>query len=166
MAANSLKPEFPPLLEVGLHERTVTQLRELCVNGFVDRAVRREPIMSGLDAMVKKLAEGGIIGKLWVDGSFLTQKSEPDDVDLLLHVTASFVEKCDQKVRQLLDWFRAEQQEAYACHTFMWIEFEKEDDPDYWIGEYTRAYWLKQYGFARFNAVKGIAVVKLPDGAA
>src|SRR5437762_2503951 len=119
MGANSLKPEFPPLLPVGLHEKTMIQLRDLCVNGFVDRAIRREPIMAGLDAMVKKLIEGGISGQLWVDGSFLTCKSEPDDVDLLLHVTASFIEKCDAGSKQLLAWFSGQQQEAYSCHTFL-----------------------------------------------
>ena len=87
MARSFIKPEFPPLLDVGLHQMTMAELRGLCVDRFADRAISREPIMSGLEALLRKLKDGGIVGNLWVDGSFLTQKSDPGDVDLLLHMS-------------------------------------------------------------------------------
>jgi hypothetical protein len=72
----ALKPDFPPLLPEGLHPTTIAELRELCVAGF-PLSNGRERIMAGLEAVVQRLEQEGIVGDLWVDGSFMTQAIEP-----------------------------------------------------------------------------------------
>jgi hypothetical protein len=36
--------------------------------------------------------------------------------------------------------------------------------PDYWVGQYMQAYWMRQWGFSRGQEFKGIAVLHLPKG--
>lgn len=45
--------------------------------------------MDGFVALIKRLNEANIIGEIWVNGSFLTAKPEPNDVDLLLRVSSA-----------------------------------------------------------------------------
>jgi hypothetical protein len=42
--------------------------------------------MDGLDTIVGKLIAARIVGDFWVNGSFLTQKIDPEDTDVVLHV--------------------------------------------------------------------------------
>src|SRR5688572_26578012 len=85
------KDEFPPLLPEGFHSKALADIRTLCVdNPQFARSSTRERIMGRLDAAVKRLADAGIVGELWIDGSFLTQKINPEDVDLSLKVDGDF----------------------------------------------------------------------------
>jgi hypothetical protein len=81
--AGAYKPEFPPLLQEGLHPMTLADLRALCVGAF-PLSVRRDPIMRSLEAMCVALSASLTKAEVWVDGSFLTQKIEPDDVDVIV----------------------------------------------------------------------------------
>jgi hypothetical protein len=77
------KPEFPPLLAAGFYTRTMEELRKMCVEPYPS-SQRRPEIMAGLESIHLRLIGLSITGELWVDGSFLTKKEEPDDVDVVL----------------------------------------------------------------------------------
>ena len=63
------KDEFPPLLPEGFHSKALADIRTLCVdNPQFARSSTRERIMGRLDAAVKRLADAGIVGELWIDG--------------------------------------------------------------------------------------------------
>ena len=59
--------------------------------------------MVGLRAMVGLLTADGIRGNLWIDGSFVTKKLEPDDVDVVLEISEPTEITPEQKNR--LKWF-------------------------------------------------------------
>jgi hypothetical protein len=80
--ALSLKREYPPLLAAGLHPKTIAELRVMCVDAF-PLSTRRDPIMQALQSMLTSLSVALLRADVWVDGSFVTEKIEPDDVDLL-----------------------------------------------------------------------------------
>ena len=39
-------------------------------------------LMTCLESIIENLCKAGMSGELWVDGSFLTEKIDPDDIDL------------------------------------------------------------------------------------
>jgi hypothetical protein len=144
---------------------SMSALRQLCVNGF-PLSQTRAPIMAGMEAAISKLVSGGIAGDLWVDGSFLTMKIDPEDVDMTLRLTAAFVNGCTNEQTILINWFNSGEhlKNPYFCHSHAWVDYPP-GHPLYWNSEWDRAYWIRQWGFSRRSERKGIAVVSLPQGA-
>jgi hypothetical protein len=159
MSSPSSKPEYPPLLPVGRHPFTLEQLRALCVEDF-PLSTTRTGIMKNLEAVVCELAEAKVCGELWIDGSFLTEKIDAKDVDLVLRVDGAFYDACDATQRAAMDWVGGNLSDTHSCDSYLHFEYAA-GDPNYWVGEYMHAYWMKQWGFSRGGDMKGIAVVKL-----
>ena len=154
------KSEYPPLLPVGLHVVSVTQLVNLCVTPFPLSSTRKN-IMHGLQKVLDRLDWAGVEAEVWVNGSFLTQKMDPEDSDIAVRVSYNVYESGTAEQRAVLDWLGNEDLKPdYLCHSFFWVEWPV-SHPMYWVGEYERAYWLRQWGFSRGEEYKGIAVVKL-----
>jgi len=81
--AGGNKTEFPPLLADGLHQMSVAELKQLCVMEF-PLSKRREAIMRSLESLLAGLSSATVKAQVWIDGSFLTKKIDPDDVDLVV----------------------------------------------------------------------------------
>jgi hypothetical protein len=161
MGASQLKPEFPPLLTAGFHFYSLAELRALCVAPFDGVSITRRAIMDHLAAIVDKLSTAGIVGEVWVDGSFLTQKIDPDDSDILVRVASSIYDTDPQK-RAVVDW--ASHPDLYVTHTcdaYKWIEYTV-GHPLHSDSESDRVYWTDWYGKSRKGILKGIAVITLP----
>ena len=114
--------------------------------------------MAGLLAMVDLLTSDGIRGDLWVDGSFVTTKLDPDDVDVVLELAEITGVTPAQEER--LQWFSsrqaadvAQKYDDYGCDCYVTIRS-------------TRDYWLSQFGRDRGNNPKGIAILQINGGAA
>ncbi len=157
--ASLYKVEYPPLLMEGLHELTLADLRVLCVDGF-PLSTRRDPVMRVLESMCLAMSTALVPAAVWVDGSFLTEKIEPDDVDVVVVMQAGNRTSEQQAV---ID--RIENQEfvfPVTCDSYVNVEYPQ-GHKKYWFSQYMRAYWIKQFGFARNDKVmKGIAVVRTP----
>ncbi|GAB2668285.1 DUF6932 family protein [Arenimonas aestuarii] len=76
------KPDFPPLLQAGFHPLDRAGLEELCVSAFPGSTTRRE-LLDQFDAFMGELRGYGLKGQIWIDGSFVTEKPDPSDIDLL-----------------------------------------------------------------------------------
>lgn len=166
MSTPSGRKEYPPLLPIGMHLMTVGQLRSLCVNRF-PLSTTRDKIMSGLEAVIEALRKQGVVGEVWVDGSFVTEKINPKDSDILLHVEGNFYDNATPEQRAVVDWVNDEDLETpYDCDSYVYFDYPA-GHPWYWVGVYFLAYWMKQYGFSRDDAsgaplyYKGIAVIQL-----
>lgn len=156
------KEDFPPLLPVGRHPTELETLKQLCVDAFPASATRR-PIMAGLLCVVRQLSRLGIIGELWVDGSFLTSKVDPEDVDVVLSLQSDFADRCNPEQTEAVLWVAGDLHDSHKCHSFVLVQWP-EGHPRYWDGHYSYVYWMKQWGFDRAECRKGIAVVQLPQG--
>ena len=157
----SEKTEFTPLLPSGFHSVTVEGLKALCVEGF-PASTHRSDIFDKLHSVIQRLNEYEIPGELWVDGSFLTEKMDPGDVDLLLVLGSEFVEtRATPDQKETLKWSSSsELKGSHSCDAYLHIEYPKEH-PLYNDGQWMRAYWIRQYGFSRDTDMKGIAVITL-----
>lgn len=155
------KDEFPPLLEAGFHEKTVEQLRALCVDARrFQKSTSRARLMDRLSSLIGSTTRLGIVGEFWIDGSFLTEKLDPKDVDLSLRIQASVYDQGTPEQIKFMDWL-TEIHDTEQIDGYLQLEFPV-DDPNYALGISNHDYWKKQWGISRTGVPKGIAVVKLP----
>jgi hypothetical protein len=152
--------EYPGLLPLGWHQKSMAELRELCVDRF-PLSNTRDMIMQGLEQIVDTLRSHNIVGDLWVNGSFLTEKINPNDVDVVLFVDGGFVENATPQQRETIAWLSSDLRGSHGCDSYIGIRWP-ESSPRYSEGEYWRAYWTRQWGFNRIDEpVKGIVVMSL-----
>lgn len=124
------------------------------------KSVTRAKIMRELAAILRALNSAGARGELWIGGSFLTRKTDPLDVDVVLMV--------EPGSRQELTWrcFERACIDSNCLHADIVdghysVQYPKDVSryPDS-LWEY--AYWIRQLGFDRLEQKKGIAVLTLP----
>ena len=97
------KPELPPLLQPGLHRVTMPRLRKLCVDAF-PLSTTRLKLFDGLNRLLAWFAQTSIAAEMWIDGSFLTQKIDPSDVDLVLKIEAVKYFSWSDEQKDILEW--------------------------------------------------------------
>lgn len=158
----STSPEYPPLLPIGRHALSMSGLRLLCVDKF-PLSNTRTNIMDGFETVVERLVNSNIRGEIWVDGSFLTEKLEPQDVDFVLRIEADVYDNGTREQREVINWLNDDLKSSYFCDSY-WFPVYPRSHPNYGIGEDLEAYWMKQWGLSRTDNVKGIAVIELPGG--
>lgn len=155
--ASQTKEEFPPLLPVGFHPFDVAGLRRLCLSRFPG-SLTRQRIMSGLEEVLSLLQQNQIHGEVWINGSFTTEKLNPDDSDIVLVVDASVARAFSPQQRAFYTRFaNSDFKPQYCCDNYAMIRDTSDPRNDWVI-----AYWLRQFGFSRANEMKGLAVVQLP----
>ncbi|MBW8366805.1 MAG: hypothetical protein K0M70_02975 [Arenimonas sp.] len=76
------KKDFLPLLPAGFHALDWAGLEALCVAPFPTSS-SRGALASQLHAFLTELRGYGLSGQLWIDGSFVTDKPDPSDIDLI-----------------------------------------------------------------------------------
>ena len=116
--------------------------------------------MAGLEAIVSRLRRFTIEGEIWVDGSFLTAKTDPADSDVVLRLSSDFVDHASETQLAVLDWINTHLKASHLCDCYQFIRYPV-GHPSFWLGEYLSAYWMKQWGFGRGDEMKGIAVIEL-----
>jgi hypothetical protein len=114
--------------------------------------------MTNLETVVARLERDRVVGELWVDGSFLTQKIDPSDVDVLLRVEESFYSSADPVQKAAMDWFEGNLRVSLLCHSFFLPEGSTGES------EWKRAYWIKQFGFSRTDQLKGMPRISITAG--
>jgi len=99
------KADFPPLWPPGIHPVTLAELQAVAVTPFLADA-RRTIIFASFKQWIQKLQSFEVHAILWIDGSFLTAKYGPDDIDCIMwNPNAGMDLTVDQKleVRALTD---------------------------------------------------------------
>jgi hypothetical protein len=157
------KEEFPPMFPEGFHRMTMDELRKRCVDDF-PKSSRRGMIMEGLERMIAKLVSTGLDDcELWIDGSFLTLKNEPDDVDFVLLAPAKFYDQGTEEQIELLDQLEDEHKklifrQQYHCDSHAFAIYP-ETSINNVLGIALRRIWQNNFGKALISGEpKGIAV--------
>ena len=121
----------------------------------------RPTIMEGLEKFTSVLNDYSIEGEIWVNGSFMTSKDDPNDVDIIVRMMSDFVDHATDEQYAVIKWIDSNVPYLeLKCDSYSHIEYP-EGHPDYWKGEYMYAYWMRQWGFDREDGMKGIAVIRL-----
>ncbi|MCG3773877.1 MAG: hypothetical protein JW395_0693 [Nitrospira sp.] len=117
--------------------------------------------MAGLDHVIARLSAERIPGELWVDGGFLTQSINPNDVDIVLRIAADIYDNGTLSQQAAIDWLNSDLKTQFHCDSYYFMEWPQ-GHRLYWYGEMDYAYWMRQWGMDRAENLKGIAVVRLP----
>ena len=81
----------------------MTDLRALCLNTFTGPArSRREELLGLLDGLIARLNQASIPCEVFVDGSLLTAKPEPGDIDVMVGVDSDVYDALDASQRRVL----------------------------------------------------------------
>ncbi len=125
----------------------------------------REQIMRNLWIVAGQLQRWRIGGELWVDGSFLTEKIDPGDVDFVLVLPEGFVRGATPEQIAIIEWLCEDNKQpakrALLCDAYSLYRVPA-GDPDYADFVALDAYWKKQFGTSRDGKRKGIISVALP----
>lgn len=151
------KPDFPALLAPGVHVTTLPALQALAVAPFPLDAQRQDLYLK-LTTWMAVLQAVGVGGILWIDGSFLTQKPGPGDIDCVLWNPgwadpANATATNQQRVQHLLD--HATAQALYGLDLYI-------EAPAPNMAVHREAYWRGFLGFCHDRVTaKGFAELPL-----
>lgn len=120
---------------------------------FVDpfpHSIRRGVIFDKFSQFLKDILCLNFVTELWLNGSFVTEKPEPGDIDVVAFYDADKANRLNGSHREfLLDI------ELIQLKFFTDIRFVKNND------ENKRSYWRGWYGFARNEKPKGFVCLNI-----
>jgi hypothetical protein len=138
---------------------SVDDLKAMVVDGF-PLSTRRGALWDNLIKILDRLKALNIPCKVWVDGSFLTKKIDPDDVDFVIDLPVTISDNPTPAQKAFLN--------QLASHAFCKMEklhsFLMFDAPvmhaEYALSQQLHAQWERDFGFAYVSKeAKGIAVL-------
>jgi hypothetical protein len=147
-----------PLLPPGLHEIEWEELRRLCVDDFPN-STRRSYLAEALEEIFDGFTDFAITCEVWIDGSFVTTKLDPADVDMVFVIDSGVVATADEAALAWVNRVAQNLRDESLCDTYVSIRFPKEH-PDFDIGFARLQYWLSVFGYHGSSQEKGIAVVR------
>lgn len=123
-------------------------------------SVRRPAIFADFMRLHSDLVGFGLVGELWVDGSFMTAKEEPDDVDLSFMATADHLDGQTPDAWSLVNTLHGRAGHSPLVHAYLVVTFAM-DDPR---RATSRAdYWAEKWNIGWDDYLKGIAVVRMGE---
>ncbi|QOP40765.1 DUF6932 family protein [Sulfurimonas marina] len=137
-----------PLLEPGLHNFELGEIGNHFLQDF-PTSNTRPSLIQNLSTYIDYLSNIGVPIELWIDGSFTTQKIDPNDIDLVIFSPAAILNELPeekQKNFQVLTDRETIKQEFGLDVLFCPAEDEN-----------MRSYWRGWYGYNRNEQPKGIA---------
>lgn len=100
------KTDYPPLLQGGFHPMSLLELHQLTVSEFPN-SQRRPRLFASLQIYLELLEGTGLKAEVWIDGSYMSSKAEPDDIDLVVCFdpgsARALSAEAQQQARTLLD---------------------------------------------------------------
>lgn len=118
-------------------------------------------LFAELERLVDGLAAMNVVCELWVDGSFLTEKADPDDIDVSFAASITDLEALDVKIQ---DWilFNLDGSKRYSPHldTYICVRYPR-DHPNRAADK--TDYWTEKWGVGWDDRLTGYAVIRLGD---
>ena len=105
--------------------------------------------MDNLETAIARLDSQGIPGEVWVDGSFLTEKIEPGDVDLVLKTSATFLDTATQDQQDAIEWLNVERWDEMGLDAYFFYEWPAERQAMHALGvaeRYRQELWISGAG--------------------
>ena len=107
-----------------------------------------------------RLEAAGVVGKLWIDGSFTTQKHDPDDIDVVLWTDGEGYDAAGEEAVEAVEWFNdSDRYTTHRCHGFHLVQWP-DSHQHYDTYLYQFAYWLRQWGYSMADPATGQVYMK------
>ncbi len=154
------KETYPPLLGPGRHVFSSDFLEELTVLRFPNSKSRRI-IFDAFKNLLNEIKRRQLTCEMWIDGSYLTEKIEPNDIDLSIIINFNTLSSKDN---DNYDFIMKHLNSGRKFHplldTYVAIEFNQ-DDPRSKTSNLS--YWAELWGVDREKFLKGFAVIKIGE---
>jgi hypothetical protein len=151
--------EYPPLWPRGVYELSLTAIEEACVSSF-DLSTTRKDLMAALQLVVEHLNANGIPGEIWLDGSFVTEKISPKDIDFILVADSRVYDEGTDEQREVLDGLTDGEMWKPPLHCDTNAAYI--DPPEQQGTSNVIDYWTNRFGLSLGDRTpKGIVVIKL-----
>jgi hypothetical protein len=152
------KFDHPPLLAPGRHVMTIDDVRKLCVEPFPGNQLRSD-LYYKLEQMFQDFLMAGLPCEFWIDGSYFTEKPEPEDLDVTVIVPSDYGNQITDVQRILID--KANDGDyASGLSSFVFVELPR-DHPDFGGPHDMAAETARTYGNENSEQwLKGFAVVR------
>lgn len=137
-------------LPEGVYDCTEASFEEAFVTPFFKSTVRGD-LFSGFKRLRMHAQNVSPPATQWVDGSFVTTKQEPDDVDILTFVDYDTMNKLPRdKIDEVYALLGAQEstKRRFKCHTFLELCCPP-GHSQYRFFERERNYWLRWFGTTR-----------------
>jgi hypothetical protein len=124
-----VKYDHPPLLAPGRHYLSLADIESLCVHPFTGSARScRERLFYALEGFIQSLLQAVIRCDAFIDGSFLTKKPEPDDVDVIVLVEHGIHITLSEDQKQVLDAINNEPHFAVGVDGFALTAYPRDHE--------------------------------------
>lgn len=136
---------------------SVAEVRDLCVAPF-PLSKTRAPIMAGFELLLEKLGKEGIKAEIWIDGSFISKKLNPSDIDILVCADAEIYD-ANSSVRKVLDWLDQEDlKPTYFCDSYLQLDYP-DGHKNRVLSERTKTSWRRWFHTDRSGHPRGLAAI-------
>ena len=144
--------EFEPILEAGIHDITKDDLSNHFVTPFTNQE-KRIKLIERFSYLLEKVEEIGISFEVWINGSFVTKKEEPNDIDVsfFFDPKAANTLPADKKLIFQEVANNSFSKYRYNCDVY----FLPNDRAE------LRSYWRGWFGFTRTEKAKGFARITI-----
>lgn len=143
-----MKEEHDPIFPAGFHNLTVADLERTFLDPFPN-SPQRKYLVERFKAFWSQLILLEIPFEVWLDGSFSTQKPDPQDIDLLIVMSQVDLNSLPpdkhiflQQITKNKDVIKI----RYGCDAYICLSEDQN----------TRSYWRGWFGYTRTEIVKGI----------
>lgn len=156
------KHDYPPLLAPGRHKFSLTEIEEIFVRPF-QMPAKRIHLFQRLEEIIQALLISDITCEVWVDGSFLTEKPDPNDLDVTVILEPDIGEALSSEQTELIETL-AEGRFADDVDSFVFVKLRRVD-PNFGSEALDPAYsWGEQYGLeCSERYLKGFVVLRLRE---
>jgi len=138
--------EYPALLKAGMHDMTLLDMKNICVDAFND-SERREILFSRLKSYIGQFEEFSLDMEIWIDGSFVTKKINPSDIDLVVIFDEKSVNALSSEEQNTLKQLFEKETIKIRYECDVYFIPNRIDDKSYWRG---------MFGFDKNENPKGI----------
>lgn len=140
--------EFEPLLEAGIHDIAKDDLSSYFVTPFLNQE-KRLKLIERFSYLIEKVEDIGISFEVWIDGSFVTNKEEPNDIDIAFFYDPNAANLLPEDKKLIFKEVanNSISKYRYNCDVY----FLPNDDIA------LRSYWRGWFGYTRTEKAKGFA---------
>jgi hypothetical protein len=154
--------DFPPgsdTLPAGRHAATVDEVEAALVNAF-PTSTRRRPLFESWKAVREAIRRVVAVETEWLDGSYVTRKLDPDDIDMVTHIDGGALDALDPADKALLRGLVSDKasQHLHGCDSY-WCAVYPPTHPQHAVYRQAFDYWDKWFGQDRNGQPKGYVEV-------
>jgi hypothetical protein len=152
-----LKYDHSPLLAPGKHYLSLPDLNVLTVQ--FDNPNRRLELFAQLENLHRDLDAFAVRAELWVDGSFMTVKPEPNDIDGCIAIHIDQFQALSHEAKAYLKNFEDDAPSSKpSLDFFLNVYYNREDPRSKFEGATWESMWSRQHDG---KWLKGYAIVPI-----